>query len=592
MIRLHIVALTCVLGVAGCVHLPNSAAPSGTAEQTFGSITAATPITDIIRDKHIQALDPQSKRSLLDQAMAELVKTDPAELYRGVTYDLTKGNGLDRDWIVQTPAVWGRHGADVRYVPLDCPGCDPDIRLPACRVDADCSDFGGTCGQLATAQASPALRNKRVCLGHSDALVDRYYRLVASAKRSVDITELQPAADYRFLAALRNGVATLARSGRVVTIRILVGQYPPDGVDAKALLSELVRDARAIPSARLTVYASAMRSCAGDPSCGSFSWNHSKILAVDGKAALVGGHNSWSKDYLIDDPVHDLSMQLRGPAVADADQFADSLWTFVCKNIRGPAAVSSFVYRSGEPDIAEGCLPEIGETPSRTTRAGNIAILSVGRLGAGITNVFVNHDDLARDLIFGAARHSILVSQQDLGFNLVGQIDAIYPESTLERWADFMLSNRGDVYIVLSNPGAQGRSKSEYSTGVPLDVVADKMLQVTQSRSALPKQVLIDMLCAHFHLAPLRFGPDATWPGKNPMGNHAKFWMVDGRYFYIGSDNLYPVDLQEFGYIVDDRAAATRLLHDYWEPLWRWSRAAAVAGDDAPRCILRAAESS
>jgi hypothetical protein len=63
--------------------------------------------------------------------------------------------------------------------------------------------------------------------------------------------------------------------------------------------------------------------------------------------------------------------------------------------------------------------------------------------------------------------------------------------------------------------------------------------------------------------------------------------MVDRRYFYIGSDNLYPVDLQEFGYTVDDRAAAQELRRIYWEPLWRWSKAAAISGRDARRCVLR-----
>ena len=43
-----------------------------------------------------------------------------------------------------------------------------------------------------------------------------------------------------------------------------------------------------------------------------------------------------------------------------------------------------------------------------------------------------------------------------------------------------------------------------------------------------------------------------------PIANHAKFWMVDGRVFYIGSDNMYPVNLQEYGYIVDDAKAAQR----------------------------------
>src|SRR5882672_714811 len=118
MMRLRLLATMCALGISGCIHLPNSAAPTGSAEQTYGSITAATPIAAIIRDEHIQDLDPGSKRPLLDQAMAELIKTDPAELYRGVTYDLTKGNDLEPDWHVQTPDVWGRHATDVEYVPL------------------------------------------------------------------------------------------------------------------------------------------------------------------------------------------------------------------------------------------------------------------------------------------------------------------------------------------------------------------------------------------------------------------------------------------------------------------------------------------
>jgi hypothetical protein len=29
------------------------------------------------------------------------------------------------------------------------------------------------------------------------------------------------------------------------------------------------------------------------------------------------------------------------------------------------------------------------------------------------------------------------------------------------------------------------------------------------------------------------------------------------------------------------------MLKDYWTPLWRWSKAVAVSGDDAPDCVLR-----
>jgi len=38
----------------------------------------------------------------------------------------------------------------------------------------------------------------------------------------------------------------------------------------------------------------------------SFSWNHAKIVAVDGKYLWTGGHNFWTAHYLTTKPVNDL----------------------------------------------------------------------------------------------------------------------------------------------------------------------------------------------------------------------------------------------------------------------------------------------
>ena len=571
------------------MHLPNSVKPKAGAEETFGVVKESTSLAAIVQADGIKPLAPEAKEPLLEQAMTELAKTDPGARYRGITYSLSGDNRLARDWLIQSPDAWGKLAASVSFEPLDCNGCDKDLRLPLCASDADCADRGATCGSLHALSGIPALKGRRVCLGQSDALIDRFYDLVASARAAVDITVLQPPPDYRFLAALRSALVTLARSHRFVTVRILVGEYPPDEVDAKKLLEELVRDAASIRGGRLAIYAGAMRSCGGDPSCGTFSWNHSKIVAVDGMRALVGGHNMWTLDYLLDDPVHDLSMQVEGGAARDAHRFADALWTFVCTPHDGHATVSAFAFRSNRGPIGPGCLDRIALPEVTSTPKNGLPILSVGRLAAGITKDFANQDDLARDLVFGAARQSIYVAQQDIGFSLLGRLDAIFPDATLETWADFMLAGRGDVYVVLSNIDAKGRSKSEYSNFLPLSAVEDEMLRIAELRSSTPRPALVDLLCHHFHLAPFRFGSDATWPQKQAIGNHSKFWMVDGRYFYIGSDNLYPVDLQEFGYIVDDRVAAAEVLRSYWQPLWQWSKAAAISGSDAPRCALEGA---
>jgi hypothetical protein len=577
--------------LSACVHLPDSAYSDDAV--TDGPITHATPLATVIAKRHVRPLDPAAGTPLLDQAMVELAKTDPGRRYRGITYDLTKDNVLETHWLVQTPNVWGRRSSDVGFFPLECAaGCDRDFHLPFCGRDSDCKAPGSVCRHLSASDASPDVAGKRLCLGHSDAVVDRFYRPIIDARQAVDITLLQPVPDFRFLAALRNAITMLARSHRNVTVRVVVGQYPPDNADAKALLTELVRDAQDVPGARLTIYAAAMRSCTGEPSCGSFSWNHAKIVVVDGKDAVVGGHNMWSLDYLIDQPVHDITMELRGSGAINAHVYADAIWQFVCNHADGSKPVSTFMYRSGTEGIWHGCLPTIELPPRPANAASGIPVLATGRLGSGITDDFANQDDIARDLIFGAARRNILVAQQDVAFKIGGQPEALYPELTLKAWAEFMLAGRGDVFVVLSNLGSRARSKFEYSNGVPLEAVAEKMLRVAEAHSSLPRPALIELLCRHFHLAPFRFGPDPTWPGNHPIGNHGKFWMVDDRYFYIGSDNLYPVDLQEFGYILDDRAAAAEIRRNYWDPLWRWSRSAAISGDDAPRCSLRGKSTS
>ncbi len=572
---------------SGCVRVPSAAQSANAPVPSDGDVTNATPLAAVIKARNVQPLDPASPMPLLDQAMVQLAKTDEGERYRGVTYDLTRDNGLDAQWLIQSPNIWGRPSATLAFMPLDCKGhCEPDFRLAFCRRNSDCG-AGAVCGRLAAFGDLADLAGKRLCLGQADSLVDRFYRPIVTAQQAVDVTLLEPAPDYRFLAALRNAMTVLAESHRHVTVRLLIGQFPPAGADAKAFLDDLIRDARKVHGANLTIYASAMRSCGGNVFCRSFSWNHAKIVAVDGRTAVVGGHNLWTQDYLIDQPVHDLSMQVSGGAARDAHRFADALWDYVCSHDDPLSAVSMYVYRSGSSDIAKGCLAKIGLPPAASATGGGTAILSIGRLGSGITEHFANQDDVARELFFGAARHEILVAQQDVAFQLPGELKPLYPELTMAAWADFILAGRGDVYLVLSSDGAVGRSKSTYSNGVPIASVADKMLDVAAAHSSLPRPALVELLCQHFHLAPFRFSRDGAWPEKAPIGNHGKFWMVDDRTFYVGSDNLYPVDLQEFGYIVDSAAAAATIRRDYWNPLWRWSKSFAISGSDAPNCSLR-----
>jgi phosphatidylserine/phosphatidylglycerophosphate/cardiolipin synthase-like enzyme len=545
------------------------------------AIRGADGLAQVERDYGIQKLDPAAPTPLLKQTLEEIEKTDPFRYFRGRTYRLTAGNVLPRDWLIQTPNVWGKRGADVPFLPLDCEDCDPDFRLPVCTADPQCGP--GKCAPLAATVRKRGQPPAHMCLGHSDALLDRFYRLIVSAERAVDIALLQPPADVRFLSALRNAVTFLANEGRPVTIRILIGDHPPDGTDSAAFLNELMRDAD-VPASRLSVYAGAMRSCSGEARCGALSWNHAKIAAVDGRRAIVGGHNMWSPDYLVDGPVHDLSMEVEGPAATDAHRFLDEVWDFLCEQ------KPSEHVNEWHGAVAKALARDI-ECPSRIAlpgqpreRSGGVPILAVGRLASGIVPVFADQSLVARDLVLGAATKSVRMLMQDVAFALAGT-NLIWPEHALDALAE-LLAREGDVYIVLSNLNTAGPI-GKYSMLVPIETVAMKMREKLRAHSALDDAALNDLLCSHLHLAPLRFGPDETWPDNKPIGMHTKFWMTDERAFYIGAENLYPSELQEFGYIVEDGKAARQVLRELWEPAWKWSQAAAISGSEAPSCVFR-----
>jgi phosphatidylserine/phosphatidylglycerophosphate/cardiolipin synthase-like enzyme len=396
---------------------------------------------------------------------------------------------------------------------------------------------------------------------------------------------LQPAADVRFLAALRNAVTWLAYSGRLVTVRVIVGSYPPLGFDAAAYLRELTRDAAAAPNARIRVHVGAIRPCDGGPSCGGLSWNHAKIVAVDGDVAIVGGHNLWTPDYLASAPVHDVSMMVEGSAARDAHRFADALWGALCARPKQDTVNVRHAFIGRAPVDTTDC-PSTIDLPAESDEAGGVPILAVGRLAAGVVSGFADQSLVARDLMLGAARRSIRMLQQDVAFAVLGN-DRIWPEAAIRRMVDLLVERGGDVYLILSNLGAAGPVGS-YSNGVPIEAVGQKIRDVARTRTGMAEPALSSLLCRHLHLAPLRFGPDASWPNGRPIGTHAKFWMVDDRAFYIGSENLYPTILQEFGYIVEDRRAADEVRRTYWDEAWTWSRAAAVSGDDAPSCMFTA----
>ena len=494
---------------------------------------------------------------------------------RGDTWEITRDNTLAGAWLVQTPvrSFWDHPVAELP-VALSCagqPGCDEDFDLLACTTQADCV-LGGSCRSVHATVRAPNDAPRSLCVGHSDAMVDQVYDRIASAQSFVDISSLTPP-DGRFEAAIRNALSLLSRSGRAIRVRVLYGMIPGGALAGAVpvpsdVLPRLVRDV--MPGAPLRV-------SVGEYRAGLDSWDHSKIIAVDHRAAIVGGHNLLTRHYLQRSPALDLSMEVTGGAAAHASQFLERMWEFTC---HPPADLVSTAAIASYPDAQGACDP-VEPTLRGGAGAGGVRIIGVGCHGR-IGDVAV--DDALVALIDGA-QHTLRISQQDIG-GLVHD----WPEPTVR--ALVAAAMRGvDVQLVITNkdayPDRLTGGSAAYSNGwTPADVLTELATYAHDHAELVPPGMdVATQLCTRFTAASLRHDADDTWPDGAKFANHAKLVLADSQTFYIGSQNLYPANLAEYGLIVDDATAAAQVDAEYFAQVWAGSQRTAVSGSGV-RCAL------
>lgn len=82
--------------------------------------------------------------------------------------------------------------------------------------------------------------------------------------------------------------------------------------------------------------------------------------------------------------------------------------------------------------------------------------------------------------------------------------------------------------------------------------------------------------CRSLAVAPFRLSSLATWPGGGAPGLHAKVIAVDDSAVLVGSQNAYPNQLQEFGYIIEDPRAMADMKRTFLDPLEANARAGAL----------------
>lgn len=335
------------------------------------------------------------------------------------------------------------------------------------------------------------------------------------------------------------------------------------------------------------------------------SWNHAKIFAIDGVISFVGGQNYWS-DYITSPSTpYDVSIQVSGSATTAAHLFANYLWNYVASPIDGSTFHETWVLgpqNSTTQDLPLQFVPGNYPVPHQPEQ---IPILAVGNLGlwGGAEQVYAGLDLLAqstdlypentynelvnaknRGVLFPfnswaasysiamqasiAARSIMIRNVQQGGYIRISQQKfantdiepssgyVLWPMQLLNDIVEAIKSKGATVNILVSNHIVGDSLKDGYSDDMgaaALTGIIQGMLtqHVSKKRAAL----LVSQLLTVKEMTAGTF-------------NHGKVCIIDDQVFYVGSDNVYPAYLQEFGYVVGDRNTTMQFIKRYWSPLW------------------------
>lgn len=513
--------------------------------------TSNTPHLDYVESK-LNQLAPLSKNSVWQRSQGNKIV----------------GYGQQSDsWLLQTPNCWG---------------------------DAGCSDTGA--------------------LTHFANTIEQD---IAKAQYWVDITTLVTYPDGIFQRAIVAGIKAAYAVNPNVQIRILGGTPPVLG-NFNTPYTETAHNYMSRLKTDLGTNADNIKiSIAGVETSWLYSWNHSKIIAVDGKTSIVGGHNLWEAAYgQVANPISDLTMRIEGPASRSAQGFADLLWGFSCR--WGDGVVNSTFYVDLISTSAVTSCPEKFDAPY-VNGFGSAEILALGGLGFGMdtpggnANGLPSADDSKADCswvftdyvnenseytvanpeeaglraLISSAQESVFISQQDLIAPCAPPFANSYYDARLFDVLADKLNENVKIKIVVSSPGATQGLTAPYSNMKKMTEITDVLIRKLKSRGDISTSEAKTKICSNLQLAPLNIALGvAAWENGNKVGNHAKTVAVDNAAFYIGSKNLYPATLQDFGYIVEDSKSALEYKNYYITPIWENSKGSASVDSEKGICQL------
>ncbi|KAL7547626.1 hypothetical protein ACHAWF_010914 [Thalassiosira exigua] len=435
--------------------------------------------------------------------------------------------------------------------------------------------------------------------GNDDWLPEKLAEIISRTEAWCDIMSLGPP-DGKFLTAFQTALQKLAErsktSERPIVVRMLFGNIAGMPVNCNGVIKALTKG---LPcDSKLQVWVGAWRK--------GFSWNHAKLIAVDGVYLHTGGHNLWCAHYLSNNPVHDLSMEMEGMIALDGHRFANQQWQFIetkqstcigcCVDAMPDSLPLALRTRVTVSEWPKGAVTVFPPQFKKTTVAGtqqlravnpapHIPLISIGRQGTMVSKSRPSDDAITA--MINSAKTIIRLVLQDLGPVCIPRTKKalpglIWPKEYLSAIGEAIYERGVDIEMVLSNPnsipGGLKGTEANYGNGWDcVDVAAEIIKAIQKLHADVEDARLRTMVKDNLRICFIRHDKSSNYEDGKTIGLHSKHFIVDDRCCYVGSQNLYMCDLAEWGVVIDNEVEVRKIMDDYFLPMWRNS----YTGEDA-----------
>jgi hypothetical protein len=313
--------------------------------------------------------------------------------------------------------------------------------------------------------------------GHDEWFPEKVAEVISRTEQWCDIMTLNPP-DGLFMDSIKKALAELCKREVVINriiVRMIFGNILGMPCNCNRLLAEFTRDLPSDAHKKLRLWVGAWRK--------GTTWNHAKIIAVDGKFLWTGGHNWWDYHYLRHDPVVDISIQLNGPCAIDAHYYANKQWNYIqryqstCRGqfidkcisdaielpLQSRVSVTEFPSGSSEfpPSYQLGKQHKV--TSNRQKQMVNasvgsksyVPVITLGRQGTLLQKARPSDDAIIA--MIEATKTIVRLSLQDLGpIKVPGTSNCLpglsWPRKYFTALAKIIWEKDANVEIVVSNP--------------------------------------------------------------------------------------------------------------------------------------------